>query len=54
MKKIGDRIEEGDTLGFIHANTLEKRNSFVERLKNCYEFTDKYQIKQKPVLGIME
>ena len=54
MKKIGDRIEEGDTLGFIHANTLEKRNSFVERLKNCYEFTDKYPIKPKPVLGIME
>ena len=54
IKKIGDRIEEGDTLGFIHANNLELGTNLAERYKNCYEFSEKYVIKPKAVLGIME
>lgn len=54
IKKIGDRIEEGDILGFIHANNLELGDSLAERYKNCYEISDKYVMKPKAVLGIME
>lgn len=54
IKKIGDRIEAGETIGFIHANNLEKGNSLIERFKKCYQISDKFVMKPKAILGIME
>lgn len=54
VKKIGDRIEQGETLGFIHANNLEKGNSLIERFKDSYEVSDSFVMKPKVILGIME
>lgn len=53
-KKIGDRIEEGDIIGFIHTNVVENEEKFIEILKNCYEISDTYLFKPKIILGIME
>ena len=36
-KKVGDKVEKGDTLAVIHANNEEKGKEAVERLKKIYE-----------------
>ena len=53
-KKIGDRIEQGDVIAFIHTNVVGDENKIVETLKSCYEISDKCLFKPKVILGIME
>lgn len=36
-KKIGDSVEAGETLGFIHANSSEKIDEHIEQLKQAYK-----------------
>ena len=36
-KKIGDKVEVGDCLAYIHANTSEELEEKVENLKSAYE-----------------
>ena len=36
IKKIGDKIEKGDTVAYIHANDEEKGKEAVQRLKEIY------------------
>lgn len=36
-KKIGDSVEVGETLGFIHANSSEKIDEHIEQLKQAYK-----------------
>ena len=36
-KKIGDRVEKGDTLAYIHANNKDKAEKAVGRLKSIYQ-----------------
>ncbi len=35
-KKVGDRIEAGESLGTIHATTMEKAEQAAELLRGCY------------------
>lgn len=53
-KKIGDKVNVGDVLGFIHSDDIEVGNNAVKELQNCYEFSDEYVEKQKHILGIIK
>ena len=39
-KKVGDRVEAGESLAEIHATTPEKAKEAAERLRACYRFSD--------------
>lgn len=53
-KKIGDKVNVGDVLGFIHSDDIEVGNNAVKEMQNCYEFSDEYVEKQKHILGIIK
>lgn len=53
-KKIGDKVNVGDVLGFIHSYDIEVGNNAVKEMQNCYEFSDEYVEKQKHILGIIK
>lgn len=53
-KKIGDKVNVGDLLGFIHSDDIEMGNNAVKEMQNCYEFSDEYVEKQKHILGIIK
>lgn len=53
-KKIGDKVNVGDVLGFIHSDDIEMGNNAVKEMQNCYEFSDEYVEKQKHILGIIK
>lgn len=53
-KKIGDKVNVGDLLGFIHSDDIEVGNNAVKEMQNCYEFSDEYVEKQKHILGIIK
>ena len=36
IKKIGDKIEKGDIVAYIHANDEKKGKEAVQRLKEIY------------------
>lgn len=52
-KKIGDKIEEGDVLAYIHANNEQKGNEAVQKLLASYEITKENIEKQSSVLKII-
>lgn len=39
-KKVGDYVTEGESLGTIHAASMEKAQQAVELLRGCYELAD--------------
>lgn len=53
-KKIGDKVEVGDVLGYIHSDDENIGNNSVEELKMCYEFSDDFVQKEKHILGIVK
>lgn len=53
-RKIGDKVNVGDVLGFIHSDDIEVGNNAVKEMQNCYEFSDEYVEKQKHILGIIK
>lgn len=53
-KKIGDKVNVGDVLGFIHSDDIEVGNNAVKEMQNCYKFSDEYVEKQKHILGIIK
>ena len=53
-KKIGDKVEVGDILGYIHADEEDVGNEAVENLRNCYTFSDEFVEKPKHILGIIQ
>ena len=53
-KKIGDKVEVGDILGYIHADEEYVGNEAVENLRNCYTFSDEFVEKPKHILGIIQ
>lgn len=53
-KKIGDKVNVGDVLGFIHSDDIEVGNNAVKEMQNCYEFSDEYVEKQKHIVGIIK
>ena len=40
QKKLGDRVESGETLGIIHAPDTEKAQEAAALLRSCYELSD--------------
>ncbi len=50
-KKIGDKVEENDILGIVHANDEEKLKVAIEALKDCFEISEEYVEKPKVILG---
>lgn len=53
-KKIGDKVNVGDVLGFIHSDDIEVGNNAVKEMQNCYRFSNEYVEKQKHILGIIK
>ena len=39
-KKVGDKVEAGESLGTIHASSLEKAEEAAELLRGCCELSD--------------
>lgn len=39
-KKVGDYVQAGESLGTIHASTMEKAQEAAELLRGCYELSD--------------
>lgn len=39
-KKVGDYVAEGESLGTIHASSMEKAQQAAELLRGCYELAD--------------
>lgn len=44
-RKIGDKIEKGEVIGYIHSNDINKTETAMEMMKNAYKIGTK--IKQK-------
>lgn len=53
-KKIGDKVEIGDVLGYIHADDESIGKSAAEEMKKCYDICEEYVEKQECILGIIE
>ena len=53
-KKVGDKVEKGDTLATIFANNKEKADQAAITLKEAYGLSEKQVIKPKEILGVIE
>ena len=51
-KKVGDGVEKGDVLAYIHANNAKKAEEAVEELKTAYKIGDRI-IKKKNIIEII-
>lgn len=52
-KKIGDKIEENDAIGIIHANDEIKLKNAIDEFKQAFNICEEYVEKPKVILGIM-
>ncbi len=52
-KKIGDKVNKGDILAYIHANDEEKGKTAVENLKQSYKIVKKPIENEKYILDII-
>ena len=52
-KKIGDKIEKGETLAYIHVNNEEKGKEAVEQLLDSYQITTEKIEKKSSILKIV-
>jgi len=56
-KKIGDRVEKGDTLAVIHARndtSAALLSSTEDRIISAYKFQDKQPAKPKLIMGVVD
>ena len=53
-KKVADRVEKGESLGVIHAQTMEKAQEAAQLLKNCYTIVEEPVIKSKFIKGTVK
>lgn len=51
-KKIGSKVKKGDVLAYVHANSPEKAELCVERIKNAYKIGNK-KISKKNIIEII-
>lgn len=51
-KKIGDRVDTGDILAYIHTNKEETKN-FIEDMKSAYEILGDKPEEYKHILNII-
>lgn len=52
-KKVGDRVEAGESLGTIHATTIEKAEQAAELLRGCYTIVPEPVEKPAFIKGIV-
>ena len=53
-KKVADRVEKGESLGVIHAQTMEKAQEAAQLLKNCYTIVEEPVVKSKFIKGTVK
>ena len=53
-KKIGDKVNSGDTLAFIYANDVNKAKQAATNLKESYEFSENEPSKPEIILGVIQ
>lgn len=52
-KKTGDKVEKGEVIAYIHANSPEKAEEAVLKVKNAYTIVDKKVKKPSVILEIL-
>lgn len=52
-KKVGDKVNKGDSLGTIHAKTLAEAEKAAEMLNSCYTIVPEAVEKPKLIKGIV-
>lgn len=52
-KKVGDSVNKGDILAYIHYNNKEKLEAAKIRLEGCYTVVDKKVDKNKLIYGVV-
>lgn len=53
-KKIGDKAESGEIIGYIHADDEIKGATAIKKLLNCFEWSDEPVEKEKTVIEIIK
>lgn len=53
-KKVGDKIQDGDILVYVHSNDEEKCNNAINELQNIIEITENEIQKPRHIIGIVE
>lgn len=51
-KKVGDKVEKGDVLAYIHANSPERAMECVEQIRDAYKFGGR-KIAKKNIIEII-
>jgi len=54
VKKIGDRVNMGDVLMYIHANNDNEARKQIDFLRDSYKFADRPVPKMKEILDVIE
>jgi pyrimidine-nucleoside phosphorylase len=52
-KKVGDRVEKGESLGTIHASDEKKAAEAAELLRRCYSFSAEPVEKPAFIKGVV-
>ena len=52
-KKVGDFVNAGDTIAFIHANDNDKLKEAIKRVVNAYEYSDIEVKRNKLIKGVL-
>lgn len=53
-KKIGDKVEKGEVIGYIHSDDEEKSVIATKQLLDCYIWSDDFVEKEKTVIEIIK
>ncbi|CAH2212909.1 pyrimidine-nucleoside phosphorylase [Tepidibacter aestuarii] len=52
-KKVGDMVEEGETLAFMYVNDMKKFEAAKERLLSAYTMSDEKPVQRKLIRGVV-
>lgn len=52
-KKIGDKVDKGEILAYVHANDAQKGKEAVKGILNCYQITENKICKKSCILRII-
>ena len=52
-KKIGEKVQKGEILSYIHANDEEKGKTAIEDIKTAYKIVENQVKEEKYILGII-
>jgi len=52
-KKIGDKVEKGEVLAYIHTNMQEKIEEADMRLKEAFKISEDKPERYEEILGII-